>query len=360
MTDIPLHLIRPNPFRDFELHPIDEAQVAKLKESIGADGFWVSVVARQVDEQYEIAFGHHRIEAARGLGMDTVPIEVRELSDWQMVRMLASENATQRGTTAAASLDAIAAICRTVVRQCRSGDAAKTAKFFAVSDKVAERMHGSVLTGDGPGERCVLDVLPEAVFTQNQVRQAVGVLKDSGRMATIMGRDNASSVFDARCAKLFRLDYHLAEFRRYVTDETVRSYLPVERQFEFGQKIVAAVGGELTAIKLRERANVLLYEQAGVARNKARRASQRFTDDRVRDALNLMRRGAHSVKQSCNMIADLLAEDPDVLNGSTEIVGRFSQYVSDIDTALKTLAHGRSGKRGINLRLIVDNKEKSA
>jgi ParB-like chromosome segregation protein Spo0J len=69
------------------------------------------VVARKAADGYEIAFGHHRIEATRALGLETVPIEVRELSDWQMVRMLASENATQRGSTAAA-LDAVAAIAR--------------------------------------------------------------------------------------------------------------------------------------------------------------------------------------------------------------------------------------------------------
>ena len=39
-----------------------------------------------------------------------MPIEVQDLSDWHMVVMLATENATQRGTTAAASLDSIAAI----------------------------------------------------------------------------------------------------------------------------------------------------------------------------------------------------------------------------------------------------------
>jgi hypothetical protein len=47
------------------------------------------------------------------------------------------------------------------------------------------------------------------------------------------------STFDANCARLFRLDYHLAEFRRIVTGDVVRSYLPVERQFAFAQRIIA-------------------------------------------------------------------------------------------------------------------------
>ena len=42
--------------------------------------------------------------------MESLPTE--DVSDWQMVRMLASENATQRGSTSAACLDAMAAISR--------------------------------------------------------------------------------------------------------------------------------------------------------------------------------------------------------------------------------------------------------
>lgn len=102
MPEIDLSLIRPNPFRDFSLHPIDPVQVDRLKASIGADGFWASVVARKVGDNYQIAFGHHRIEAAKLRELSTVPIEVRALTDWQMARMLASENATQRGSSIAA------------------------------------------------------------------------------------------------------------------------------------------------------------------------------------------------------------------------------------------------------------------
>jgi ParB-like chromosome segregation protein Spo0J len=45
---IPLSQIHPNPYRDFDLHPIDPAQVDRLKASMDLDGFWASVVARKV------------------------------------------------------------------------------------------------------------------------------------------------------------------------------------------------------------------------------------------------------------------------------------------------------------------------
>jgi hypothetical protein len=59
-----------------------------------------------------------------------------------------------------------------------------------------------------------------------------------------------AAIFDANCAQLFRLDYHLSEFRRIVPGEVVRSYLPVEKQFGFAQQIIDELGAqEVTAIK---------------------------------------------------------------------------------------------------------------
>jgi hypothetical protein len=352
MPNISLDRIKPNPFRDFDLHPIDEMQVQKLKASIDADGFWSSVVARSVDGGgYEIAFGHHRIEAARRLETGVVPIEVRDLSDVQMVRMLASENATQRGTTAAASLDAISAIAHFVLREC---DRCETPELLgkilpiSLSLTAAERIWGHIRNGGLPGRDCIQAIAPEGTFAISQIDLALSVLRDSGRLG------NGQVTFDASCARMFKRDYHLAEFRRYVTDETIRSYLPVEQQYAFAQKIVSGFAGELTAIKLRERANILFYEQAGVDRSRARRSSLRIADARIKDALNLMRRGVHDIKKSCDLLRDLMAEGAEV---APEVVGRFTQYVGEIDIALRSLTPKGDAKRGSNLRLIVNPRE---
>lgn len=326
MPDIPLELIRPNPFRDFDLHPYDAAQVERLQTSIRDDGFWASVVAREVDGTYQIAFGHHRIEAARNLGLSHVPIEVRELSDWKMVRMLASENAMQRGSTAAAALDAIAAISRVVAFECFRGDATQVSINIETSLEAAQSIWGKVRKGSGPGEPCLIALTPRGAFTIAQVRIALGVLKDSGRMARILTEARAAAEatapaasiaeapsFDARCARLFRLDSHLAEFRRIVTSEGVRSYLPVTSQLAFAQQLVDDLGErEMTAISLRERANVLLYENLGMSRADMRTSRKRITDDRVRDALNLLRRGVYDLKRGCVMLGVVFDDDGEI------------------------------------------------
>lgn len=198
MPQIPLRELHPNPFRDFDLHPIDTVQVERLKASIGADGFWASVTARPVLNGYQIAFGHHRIEAARGLGLEAVPIEVRELSDWQMVRMLASENATQRGSTAAACLDAVAAIARVLAYSLLRWDEATFSKIFEKVGVDYPSCRGRLDAGDGIGEVCVLAFAPRDAFGTGQVRAALGTLKDSGRMAGIVAEASSRAEAELR------------------------------------------------------------------------------------------------------------------------------------------------------------------
>lgn len=71
-----------------------------------------------------------------------------------MVRMLASENATQRGSTAAAALDAVAAVSKVLVFQCLRWDLGRFAKIIAnLPTDAAENIWGNVRRGEGPGER---------------------------------------------------------------------------------------------------------------------------------------------------------------------------------------------------------------
>lgn len=196
MPEIALSLIRSNPFRDFDLHPIDPDQVARLRASIDADGFWASVVARKVSDGYEIAFGHHRVDAARGAGLTHIPIEVRELSDWQMVRMLASENATQRGSTAAAALDAIAAISRVLAFGLLRWD---EARFFRNMKNITisyPECRGRLEAGSGIGRDCI--IASTAGFTTSQVDTALGTLKDSGLMANIIAEARVQADVELR------------------------------------------------------------------------------------------------------------------------------------------------------------------
>jgi ParB-like chromosome segregation protein Spo0J len=70
--------------------------------SIGRHGFWRGIRARKVDDAYQLAMGHHRIEAARRAKLKEVDIDVQSMSDDEMIRLMTTENAIQAGSKAAA------------------------------------------------------------------------------------------------------------------------------------------------------------------------------------------------------------------------------------------------------------------
>ena len=213
MTMIPLERLKSNPYRDFDLHPFDPAQVEKLKASIDADGFWMSVVARKAGEDYEIAFGHHRIEAARQLGWTDVPIEVRDLTDWQMARMLASENATQRGSTAAAALDAVAALSKVLAYNLLRWEKWPTDCGNLEQVVAFSHCRSHVMSGEGIGRDCILASATKGSFTTTVVEGALAALKASGGMTKIVAEARALADVELR-AEQEAAEHALAEAQR--------------------------------------------------------------------------------------------------------------------------------------------------
>jgi hypothetical protein len=105
--------LRPNPFRRLDEYPILREKVDALKDSIAMTGFWGTIVGRYNDSgSVEIAFGHHRLVALReSLGDEgRVEIIVRDLTNEDMMRMMARENMEEWGTSAWIELETIRAV----------------------------------------------------------------------------------------------------------------------------------------------------------------------------------------------------------------------------------------------------------
>jgi hypothetical protein len=92
LTNVPIEKIDPNPHRDLATHPWIERKIERLKLSIGDVGLWEGVIARPHGDRYQLAFGHHRIEAARRLGLLVATIVVRDLTDEEMLKFMGREN----------------------------------------------------------------------------------------------------------------------------------------------------------------------------------------------------------------------------------------------------------------------------
>jgi len=87
--------IVPNHFRDPKVYPILEYKVAKLMKSINKGGLWENVIGRKKkDGKVEIAYGHHRVEAAGRIYKpdDTVALIIKDLTDDDMFNMMVHEN----------------------------------------------------------------------------------------------------------------------------------------------------------------------------------------------------------------------------------------------------------------------------
>jgi len=98
---VPLADVLPNPYRQIDRYALTEEKLAKLKQSFEASGFWDGSIQGRPSPTHpgkiEIAFGHHRIEAARRHTpkIEAVGIVVAARTNADMLRMMADENAAE-------------------------------------------------------------------------------------------------------------------------------------------------------------------------------------------------------------------------------------------------------------------------
>lgn len=92
--------LKPNPFRSLDRYPIRQEKVEALKQSIKNTEFWDNLLARKNGSGFELAYGHHRLEALKELGTETINIPVRKLDDATMLKIMANENMEEWGASA--------------------------------------------------------------------------------------------------------------------------------------------------------------------------------------------------------------------------------------------------------------------
>lgn len=91
--NISLSKIKDNPWRDRVRNPINTETVDAIVSSIEKTRkYWVGTYGREVGEYVELAFGHHRVEAAKAQGLTEIPISIEPFTDGEMLVWMASEN----------------------------------------------------------------------------------------------------------------------------------------------------------------------------------------------------------------------------------------------------------------------------
>jgi ParB-like chromosome segregation protein Spo0J len=175
--EIELAKLKPNPFRDFTVDPIDPENVKLLTASIKEDGFWGGIVCRRVNGDIQIGAGHHRVEAAKKAGIEIADVFIGDFDDVAMSRVYARENATQRGNSATAVAGSIASAIRLLVRAILVGDE----RISRILEIHLPEARGNLASAKGLGQNLIeklLQGIPR--ITSYVVKEQLATLKKSG------------------------------------------------------------------------------------------------------------------------------------------------------------------------------------
>ena len=81
--------------RPFKGHPFrvkEDEEMEQLKKSIHESGVLVPALARPAEDGYELISGHRRMAACAALGLETMPVIVREMTDEEAVIAMVDSN----------------------------------------------------------------------------------------------------------------------------------------------------------------------------------------------------------------------------------------------------------------------------
>jgi hypothetical protein len=276
-----LKKIEPNPFRDFAIDPIDDAVVESLKQSIKENpaGFWGGIVCRKSPHNgIELAFGHHRVRAAIAAGIREDDIKVvHGISDADMIKMYATENATQRGNSGTAIAGTVASALRFLAKGLMTGNIPENS---GMSQRAIETAQGNLTSNKGLGAELVVEFLSDVPGCNlGSTQQQMANLKASGDYARII-REVQEEIEEENAAELKKAE--AAEKARIKAEEEQRKAEERQRLAEEARKKAAAEAKAAREEADRRRAEAA-QKRAEEERQKAE-AMRRLADERRKEA----------------------------------------------------------------------------
>ncbi len=201
-----LDKIHGNPWRNFEIYPLEKDQIEKLTHSIGQHGFLGGIKARPIKGKkghVELSCGHHRIAACRAYAnlhpeFKTIELVVGPMSDDEMIRLMARENGTQNKTTPAAIQNDLYAVTKRLAEVLLSSANFSTIveKSRAISkaftnEKSYDSARGRIQSGEGLGEPIISAYLGEGNpddchWGLRIIREGLWTLKATGKLTEIV------------------------------------------------------------------------------------------------------------------------------------------------------------------------------
>jgi len=110
LLKIALGKIEQNPFRDFEINPLEDERTNALILAVESDEFWSNMQVRKhpkKKDKYQLVYGHHRMEVLKRLKHKDWTFELTNLPDEIMFLRMTDENLHQGGKSPLAMEEAI-------------------------------------------------------------------------------------------------------------------------------------------------------------------------------------------------------------------------------------------------------------
>ena len=90
VDELPIDELKP--FKEHPFKVMEDEEMERLKDSIRESGVLIPALARAAEGGYELISGHRRLAACRALGMSTMPVIVRNLTDEEAIITMVDSN----------------------------------------------------------------------------------------------------------------------------------------------------------------------------------------------------------------------------------------------------------------------------
>ena len=173
---VQLERLLPNPMQGQSPNSLPEEKLRKLIQEMERPGSWVSLLGRSASHgAIEIAYGEHRLAAARRLGLQEIEVIVLALSDEDMRSLAALESHQGRGLRVTTVLAIVDAAQTRIFNLLKLGTNDGTLQEFLknhypTSKGIKNAMHY------GPGEGPIMEYLG-GMFSRFEIRIALKLLK---------------------------------------------------------------------------------------------------------------------------------------------------------------------------------------
>ena len=224
--------IEPNPFRNLEKYPINKERVAKLKGSIKGLKFWGGIVCREhptKKAKYQLAFGHHRLQALRELKYTEISMKVLKYDDSDMLLSMAEENRDVGQLDIKTMLNLIEQTMKfldNIIEKYETWGKAKSSyKFIRAFGNTQNKASFGTLKDKGTGRDSILKFLNKnkTKWSSNEIDLALSILKDEN--------------IDREAVTEFEKPYQAKEFKKAINKEKV----PKEKQKEVAEKVIKEI-----------------------------------------------------------------------------------------------------------------------